>query len=268
MAYRARQASDRNHLTVYWFAMAAHTVDCYAILGIEKSAPQAEIVKSYRRLSLIHHPDKGGSTDKFILLQRAYDTLSDVDQRSQYDGLLEPWSEEERESETEAETESMSDAETSSKTISESMPQPAPKRMKMVGPSDYLYIGGLDVDICVSDLRYAFAVYGRIRSLIMLQLRSNNTLACLIRYKSQSEAKRAIDNLDGFKPQWNIFSPIVVRYKGLGPFEQNKDFGQCKGNKYRGTKKRKRAGRKVKECKQRAAGVHSFKNDNAKTFVA
>ena len=37
----------------------------YQTLGVDKTATQAEIKKSYRKLSMQHHPDKGGNEDKF-----------------------------------------------------------------------------------------------------------------------------------------------------------------------------------------------------------
>ena len=37
----------------------------YQTLGVDKSAPQAEIKKAYRKLSMKHHPDKGGNEEKF-----------------------------------------------------------------------------------------------------------------------------------------------------------------------------------------------------------
>jgi len=37
----------------------------YEILGIEENSPKEEIKKAYRRLALLHHPDKGGDENKF-----------------------------------------------------------------------------------------------------------------------------------------------------------------------------------------------------------
>jgi DnaJ-class molecular chaperone len=57
----------------------------YDTLGITKQASAAEIRKSYRSLSLKHHPDKNGDVSKFQKINEAYETLSDPEQRAHYD---------------------------------------------------------------------------------------------------------------------------------------------------------------------------------------
>ena len=57
----------------------------YNILGVSESATQDEIKKAYRKLAVEHHPDKGGSEDKFKQISEAYDTLSNDDKKRQYD---------------------------------------------------------------------------------------------------------------------------------------------------------------------------------------
>lgn len=57
----------------------------YETLGVDKGATADAIKKAYRKLASTHHPDKGGDTQKFQELQRAYDTLSDPGKRQQYD---------------------------------------------------------------------------------------------------------------------------------------------------------------------------------------
>jgi len=63
--------------------------DYYKILGIDEKANEDEIKKAYRKLSMIHHPDKNGNTDeskqKFQELNNAYATLSDANKRRTYD---------------------------------------------------------------------------------------------------------------------------------------------------------------------------------------
>lgn len=57
----------------------------YNVLGVEENATQDEIKKAYRKLAVEHHPDKGGSEDKFKTISEAYDTLGDENKRKQYD---------------------------------------------------------------------------------------------------------------------------------------------------------------------------------------
>lgn len=44
---------------------------CYEVLGIDQSATAAEIRKAFRRLAVKAHPDKGGSSEKFVELKKA-----------------------------------------------------------------------------------------------------------------------------------------------------------------------------------------------------
>jgi DnaJ-class molecular chaperone len=69
--------------------------DPYDILGVTKSASEADIKKAFRTLAKKHHPDKHqGDADaqkKFQEISGAYDLLSDKDKRAQYDaGVLGP----------------------------------------------------------------------------------------------------------------------------------------------------------------------------------
>ncbi|PKY59074.1 DnaJ-domain-containing protein, partial [Rhizophagus irregularis] len=61
--------------------------DLYAILQLEPNATEAEIRSSYRRLALKHHPDKndGIVTEEWKKLSRAYEILSDANNRYLYD---------------------------------------------------------------------------------------------------------------------------------------------------------------------------------------
>ena len=42
---------------------------------VERSATQEEIKKAYRKLALIHHPDKGGNADAFKAVSVAHSIL-------------------------------------------------------------------------------------------------------------------------------------------------------------------------------------------------
>ncbi|KAK4056409.1 hypothetical protein OIO90_002552 [Microbotryomycetes sp. JL221] len=63
----------------------------YDTLEVSVTATSTEIKKAYKRLCLIHHPDKqsqqSNSTDstKFQSIQQAYETLSDQQKRMEYD---------------------------------------------------------------------------------------------------------------------------------------------------------------------------------------
>jgi translocation protein SEC63 len=60
--------------------------DPYEILGIPLGATQAEIKKSYRKLSLILHPDKETGDEKaFMKLTKAYQALTDEEARKNWE---------------------------------------------------------------------------------------------------------------------------------------------------------------------------------------
>jgi DnaJ-class molecular chaperone len=65
--------------------------DYYEILGVKKTATEAELKKAYRDLAKKYHPDKNkGNKDaenRFKEISEAYAVLSDSDKRSQYDRL-------------------------------------------------------------------------------------------------------------------------------------------------------------------------------------
>ncbi|CCI48832.1 unnamed protein product [Albugo candida] len=57
----------------------------YEILGVSKTATATEIKKSYRKLALKNHPDKGGDPELFKHMTVAYEVLSDPEKRELYD---------------------------------------------------------------------------------------------------------------------------------------------------------------------------------------
>ncbi|TFK28209.1 DnaJ-domain-containing protein [Coprinopsis marcescibilis] len=69
---------------------AEEIVNYYSLLEVAEDATADEIKRSFRRLALIHHPDKNHdnieeSTRKFASLQQAYEVLSDEQERAWYD---------------------------------------------------------------------------------------------------------------------------------------------------------------------------------------
>jgi DnaJ homolog subfamily B member 4 len=57
----------------------------YDILGVSRKASDKEIKKAYRKLAIQHHPDKGGNEDTFKEISKAYQTLSNPDEKAIYD---------------------------------------------------------------------------------------------------------------------------------------------------------------------------------------
>jgi hypothetical protein len=60
----------------------------YSILEISISADQEAIKKAYRKLSKKYHPDLGGDQEKFVLVAKAYEVLSDYVLKADYDASL------------------------------------------------------------------------------------------------------------------------------------------------------------------------------------
>lgn len=65
--------------------------DYYDILGLEKNTSQKQVRDAYRRLALLHHPDRNkdnpGAADRMKEINEAYAVLSDPQKRSEYDAL-------------------------------------------------------------------------------------------------------------------------------------------------------------------------------------
>lgn len=68
--------------------------DYYAILGVPKTASQADIKSSYRRLARKYHPDvskEKNAEEQFKNVQEAYEVLKDAEKRKAYDTLGSNW---------------------------------------------------------------------------------------------------------------------------------------------------------------------------------
>jgi molecular chaperone DnaJ len=65
--------------------------DFYKILGVSKDVTQAELKKAYRKLAKDNHPDlhpgDAKAEARFKDISEAYDVLSDVEQRKEYDAI-------------------------------------------------------------------------------------------------------------------------------------------------------------------------------------
>ncbi|KAH8277450.1 hypothetical protein KR026_011112 [Drosophila bipectinata] len=67
------------------------TRDMYKLMSLEKSASEKEVKKAYHKLSLLVHPDrvpdeqKEESTEKFKVLSKLYQVLTDTQKRALYD---------------------------------------------------------------------------------------------------------------------------------------------------------------------------------------
>lgn len=47
----------------------------YEVLGLTKDASMDEVKKAYKKLALLHHPDKGGNVEEFRKITEAYDKI-------------------------------------------------------------------------------------------------------------------------------------------------------------------------------------------------
>ena len=59
------------------YKLRMNTKDYYKELGISRNALKSEIKSAYRLLAKKYHPDIGGSHEKFLVIQLAWETLSD-----------------------------------------------------------------------------------------------------------------------------------------------------------------------------------------------
>jgi len=65
-------------------------MDPYSDLGVQKGCSDEDVKKSYRKLVMKHHPDKGGDPEQFKKIQGAYEILSDPQKRQNFDQFGNP----------------------------------------------------------------------------------------------------------------------------------------------------------------------------------
>jgi curved DNA-binding protein len=75
--------------------MAVQFKDYYEVLGVPRSASDADIKKAFRKLAREHHPDvaknKRTAEEKFKEINEAYEVLGDPAKRRKYDDLGADW---------------------------------------------------------------------------------------------------------------------------------------------------------------------------------
>ncbi|KAL4233084.1 secretory subunit [Mactra antiquata] len=71
---------------VYWIQTDHIDYDPYQILQIDRGASDREIKKSYRKLSLLYHPDKEtGDSKMFMMVAKAYAALTDEESKKNWE---------------------------------------------------------------------------------------------------------------------------------------------------------------------------------------
>lgn len=76
--------------------MSIAPLDYYKILGLDKTAGEADIKRAYRKLARKYHPDvnkAGDAEDKFKEVSEAYEVLKDPVKRKKYDTFGQQWQE-------------------------------------------------------------------------------------------------------------------------------------------------------------------------------
>src|ERR1044072_1909576 len=75
--------------------MAVKYKDYYEVLGVARSASEADIKKAFRKLAREYHPDvakdKKKAEEKFKEINEAYEVLGDPAKRKKYDELGQNW---------------------------------------------------------------------------------------------------------------------------------------------------------------------------------
>jgi len=74
------EAEVEQMLNGFWrrYLAADKQLEAFNALGLDENAKWPAIQQSYRRLVREHHPDKGGSTEKFMAVREAYEVLARI----------------------------------------------------------------------------------------------------------------------------------------------------------------------------------------------
>jgi len=64
--------------------------DPYGVLGVSDNATTAEVKRRYRNLAKDHHPDKGGNPERFIMIRRAFESLTNEHARNNWENYGDP----------------------------------------------------------------------------------------------------------------------------------------------------------------------------------
>eukprot|EP00966_Prymnesium_polylepis_P098829 2288838-Prymnesium_polylepis.1 len=59
--------------------------DYYEVLGIATEASTEDIRNAYKEKAMKNHPDRGGDREVWTSIQKAFDTLTDLQKRAVYD---------------------------------------------------------------------------------------------------------------------------------------------------------------------------------------
>jgi curved DNA-binding protein CbpA len=68
-------------------ASLINDIDYYKILKLKKDCSKEDIENTFRKLSKKYHPDRGGDTEVYSLIQDAYQTLINDTDRKEYDSM-------------------------------------------------------------------------------------------------------------------------------------------------------------------------------------
>jgi len=73
----ATEESVNELLDVFWlkFSRQEKRADALGVLGLNDPVSDGEIIKRYRKLASVHHPDRGGDKDKIQAINEAYALL-------------------------------------------------------------------------------------------------------------------------------------------------------------------------------------------------